>query len=640
MKVLVRKISIIFIIVLLAISANAYFFIVPAQAYSDLRIATLPNDPEYFRQWYLPHIKAPEAWDYTTGSREIVVAVLDTGVDIDHPDLMNNIWINEKEKPYDRIDNDGNGYVDDFYGWNFVDNNNDVTPAVEGGELTAVHHGTIVAGVIGAEGNNLQGITGIDWRVKIMPLKVLDNLGQGNSYAVTQAINYAVKMGADVINLSFVGPDYLSDLQQAIYQAYLNDVVVVAASGNERNHGLDLDVVPGYPVCYNGSDNAIIGVAAVDQNNKILSSSNYGSNCVDVVAPGYNFYSTMVYDYRNLNYKIPYNGGWSGTSVAAPLVSGLAALIKSLNPHLKAGQIRNIIINTAHNIDVYNDKEYKGKLGNGLIDAYLALRATQATLIGAQAQSVRKEFFVFAPNSGGGPHIRIFDYQGNVLGQFFAYNPNFRGGVNVAGGDVDGDGSADIIVAPQNNMQPEIRIFDSAGNLKYKWLAYNPNFRGGVNVAVGDVDNDGQAEIITGAGASGGPHIRIFDRRGKLKSEFMAYNPNFRGGVNVAVGDIDNDGLKDVITAPYSAGGPHIRIFDISGRIKSQWFAGDERYRGGLRLAVGDLTGNGLQQLIVGAGAGQLPQARVYDWLGNVQKKIQAYNPNFRGGFSVAILKK
>lgn len=132
MKVLIRKIPIIFIIVLLAIGANAYFFIVPAQAYSDLRIATLPNDPEYFRQWYLPHIKAPEAWDYTTGSREIVVAVLDTGVDIDHPDLMNNIWINEKEKPYDRIDNDGNGYVDDFYGWNFVDNNNDVTPAVEG----------------------------------------------------------------------------------------------------------------------------------------------------------------------------------------------------------------------------------------------------------------------------------------------------------------------------------------------------------------------------------------------------------------------------------------------------------------------------------------------------------------------------
>ena len=183
-------------------------------------------------------------------------------------------------------------------------------------------------------------------------------------------------------------------------------------------------------------------------------------------------------------------------------------------------------------------------------------------------------------------------------------------------------------------------MFDYQGNVLSQFFAYADAFRGGVNVAVGDMDNDGKAEIITGAGIGGGPHIRVFDRNGKVKSEFMSYSDTFRGGVNVAVGDIDNDGQKDIITAPYSAGGPHIRVFDRNGRVKSQWFAGNANYRGGLRLAVGDLTGNGLQQLVVGAGSGQEPVVSVYDWLGNLQKKMQVYNANFRGGFAVAILKK
>jgi hypothetical protein len=159
-----------------------------------------------------------------------------------------------------------------------------------------------------------------------------------------------------------------------------------------------------------------------------------------------------------------------------------------------------------------------------------------------------KTELVTGAGNGGGPQVRIFDMSGKVRGSFMAYDSKFRGGVNIATGDINGDGKAEIITGAGNGGGPHVRIFNAAGNLKGQFMAYDANFRGGVNVGVGDVDGDGRNEIITGAGRGGGPQVRIFDANGKVKSSFMAYDANYREGIFVAISDINNDGIAEILT--------------------------------------------------------------------------------------------
>jgi len=171
------------------------------------RISYLPNDTFYNEAWYLKKIRVSQAWDITRGgSDDIVIAVLDTGVDINHPDLKNNIWINKGEVPADGIDNDQDGYIDNYYGWDFVANLPDPSPKFNG-EFTeaAIHHGTLVAGLIAATGDNNEGVVGVAFKSKIMPLRVLDSQGNGSVEAVIRAVDFAINHRADIINLSFVG---------------------------------------------------------------------------------------------------------------------------------------------------------------------------------------------------------------------------------------------------------------------------------------------------------------------------------------------------------------------------------------------------------------------------------------------------
>ena len=159
---------------------------------------------------------------------------------------------------------------------------------------------------------------------------------------------------------------------------------------------------------------------------------------------------------------------------------------------------------------------------------------------------------VTGAGNGGGPHVRIFNTAGQVKGQFMAYDPNFRGGVNVAVGDLDRDGKAEIVTGAGNGGGPHVRIFDANGRLKYHFMAYDKNFRGGVNIAVGDVDGDGQAEIVTGAGPGGSPHVRVFDGQGNLKAQFMAYDRSLNSGLMVALDDLNQDGNLDILASLYS----------------------------------------------------------------------------------------
>ena len=250
------------------------------------------NDPYVDLQWGLANIHAREAWDITPGKPEVVVAVIDTGVDYWHPDLRGNIWINTAEfYDADGVDDDGNGYVDDIRGWDFVGDDAENTVA-DNDPMDVDGHGTHVAGIIAAAGNNGLGIAGINWQAKIMALKVEADNGQYfEDFAIIKAIHYAIDQGAKIVNCSF-GGSARSDEEEGAFTALKNaGVLAVCAAGNDSRN---TDSTAQYPSGYN-LDN-IISVAASGSDDKLASFSNYGPTSVDLMAPGVRIYSTILED--------------------------------------------------------------------------------------------------------------------------------------------------------------------------------------------------------------------------------------------------------------------------------------------------------------------------------------------------------
>ncbi|MCC5618156.1 S8 family serine peptidase [Nostoc sp. CHAB 5836] len=275
--------------------------------------------------WGADLVKAPEVWAQGYTGKGVVVAVVDTGVDYNHEDLKNNIWTNSKEIAGNGIDDDGNGYIDDNYGWNFADQNNNT--------LDNNGHGTHVSGTIAGENNN-SGVTGIAYDAKIMPVKVLNESGSGSYNSISKGIRYAVDNGANVINLSLGGRYSNRTLESAIDYASSKGVIVVMAVGN------DGDSSPDYPARY--AYKSGIAVGAVDRNNNMPDFSNRsGTNEIGyVTAPGVKVYSSVP----NNQYAT-----YSGTSMAAPHVAGVIALMLSANSNLTDAQVRQIVTETAGN---------------------------------------------------------------------------------------------------------------------------------------------------------------------------------------------------------------------------------------------------------------------------------------------------
>jgi subtilisin family serine protease len=285
-------------------------------------LARTPDDPSYASQWGLPIISAPAAWDHSTNCTATVVAVIDSGADYEHPDLAANIWTNPAEIAGDGIDNDGNGYIDDTLGWDFVTDDND--PMDDNG------HSTHVAGTIAAVGNNARGVTGICWDGKIMALRAFDARGDGTLADVIEAMQYARIKGAKVVNASYAGADFSQAEYDTISLLDSAGILLIVAAGNE---GADNDHLPSYPAGYDLPN--IIAVAATDSNDQLASFSNFGPTSVHVAAPGVSVLST----YLNNDYTFI-----SGTSMASPYVSGLAALVWSSNPGLSAPQVKDRIL--------------------------------------------------------------------------------------------------------------------------------------------------------------------------------------------------------------------------------------------------------------------------------------------------------
>lgn len=287
-------------------------------------VTATPNDTFYSSLYGLQNIGAPAAWDLTTGSSSVVVALIDTGVDYDHVDLQPNIHLNSAETPGNLIDDDGNGFIDDYYGYDFV--NTDGAPRDDN------EHGSHCAGIVGARGNNGAGVVGANWEVGILAVKVAD--ADGNAYLsdIAAGIEYAVDRGASVLSISLAASVSSSALNNAIQYAKTQDVLIVAAAGNESTNN---DEVPSYPASSPSSN--VVSVAATNSRDALASFSNFGATSVDLAAPGVNILSTVPGgQYRSL----------SGTSMATPLVAGVAGLMKAANGALSYSQIKQILISS------------------------------------------------------------------------------------------------------------------------------------------------------------------------------------------------------------------------------------------------------------------------------------------------------
>lgn len=334
-----------------------------------LRLAdTIPNDPLFPQQWALRNtgqtsgtpaadIHAAAAWDITTGSTSAVIAIVDTGLDMAHPEFAGRLWTNPGEVPGNGIDDDLNGFIDDVHGWNFFNNSNDPSPTQP--------HGTKVAGLAAASGNNAVGIAGITWASPVMALTCFDSTGNGPESAIVDAVVYAIDNGAKVVNASWGDTIYSHLLEDMAIYARDHGVLICAAAGN---FNYDADAHPFYPACL--PYDSIISIGGTDHTDGFV--YNYAVANVDVVAPALSLLSTDP------------GGGYSfgsGTSYAAPHVVGVAALVAGLTPGLPPRQLKHRLMGTVDRKDALDERSASG----GRLSALGAVAVTDTTPPGAPA---------------------------------------------------------------------------------------------------------------------------------------------------------------------------------------------------------------------------------------------------------------
>ena len=323
-----------------------------------VKLDQAPNDPGFGQQWALANtgqtggsagadIDALGAWSVRADASGVTVGIIDTGMQLNHPDLSANVWTNTDEVAGNGLDDDSNGYVDDVHGWDFV--NNDALPADDNG------HGTHVAGTIGARGNNGIGVTGVAWTVRLMPLKAFDANGSGSISAIIAALGYAVENGARVSNHSYGSGDFVRAEYDAFVAATAAGHIAFAAAGND---GVNSDEAPHYPAAFRIAN--VVSVAATTDTDEIAGFSNFGIRTVQVAAPGTSILSTLPgsgYGYLD------------GTSMATPHVTGVAALVAARNPTWTGSQIRDRILGTTRSVAGLDGKAWTG----GVVDAGAAL---------------------------------------------------------------------------------------------------------------------------------------------------------------------------------------------------------------------------------------------------------------------------
>ncbi len=402
----------------LGVFVATFLFFKPVLAFEVSASEIYLNDPGFTtnaqdvdKSWGLIKAGFYGAWDKTTGSENVVVAIIDTGVDATHEDLRNiklvpGINLLENKPIEGNVNSDDNG------------------------------HGTLIAGILGATPGNSRGVVGTNWKISIMPIKALNAAGTGDSGDIARGIIWAVDNGAQIINLSLGGISFGHDraLSEAIAYAFKKNVIIVAAAGNDSSAtGLNLDEGPVFPICEDNDSNMVIGVTAVDQNDLKPNFANFGKNCIDVAAPGKRILSTINHDPLTKAAAPNSYAYASGTSLAVPFVSGEAALLKALFPFASNTQIRDQIIATADPIDQQNlyqcgGKSCKGLLGSGRINVKAATEyaiADQSILEGDLVR-VQEGGMVYLISGGKKHLVSSFVYNQRFLGTAIKNVPESR----------------------------------------------------------------------------------------------------------------------------------------------------------------------------------------------------------------------
>ncbi|PIT87508.1 MAG: hypothetical protein COU31_02410 [Candidatus Magasanikbacteria bacterium CG10_big_fil_rev_8_21_14_0_10_40_10] len=506
-------------------------------------LAKEPTDPQYgLQKSFYDQIGASYAWNYSLGSQEVVVAVIDIGVDIDHEDLKGNIWRNIDEIPDNKIDDDNNGYIDDIDGWNFVEDNND--PRVPdlnlffSSEQSTANHGTVAAGLIGARGNNSLAGAGLNWQVRIMPIRAIGNNGSGSFGNMAKAVDYAVDNGADIINISVVGEYEDERLYDSLIRAKQKGVLTVAAAGNEGvNFKGHLDYNPAYPICYDDKTKygVTLGVASVDKNDGLSAFSSYGS-CVDLTAPGEKIKSIIYYNPAK-GFKENFSAtGFNGTSFATPLVSGVAALYKSLAPGATVEQMTEAIVQDSDSI-LYLNSAYEDLIGQGRLNAGRVAQAASA-----DKTWLKNSFADLYYQQGN----EIYRYNTIEKKEELVVRMQFINLIDLAVLDINDDNQIELIMLIKQGDFYFVRVIDQQGR-----LARNFNIESGpkLNIEYTAIKAVRLADKINIVVEKKQDHTRVlagYDYFGNLIgqlpiSSLVKWNVNTEGKIILA--QADNNGL-------------------------------------------------------------------------------------------------
>ncbi len=443
-------------------------------------ISVIPNDIYFEQQWGLLNtgmfaggtegasINAPGAWDISTRT-DVIIAVVDTGIDYTHDDLQANVWSNVDENCTDGVDNDLNGYIDDCRGWDFStcalfdELGTCITPKSQDNDpMDENGHGSHVSGIAGAVGNNSIGIAGALWNVQIMPVKFQDATGIGTVADEVEAIQYAISNGASIINASFGGLTFSNAESDAITAANNAGVIVVASAGNGGvdDIGDDNDVIPHYPSSYPQPN--IIAVAATDQDDLRASFTNFGISSVDVAAPGVFILSTII---ANSDFALctgnPFAGMdfCSGTSMSAPHVSALAGLLYSYYAHFTYDQIRSTILGFVDSVPSLDGIVATGGRINAFRSVSSLLNPTDLVASAASATSI---FLEWADNASGEDGYIIERDDGNG---FIQIADTGSGMIQTADAEVERIISfADTDLNPEMTYMYRVRAYNSIGN--------------------------------------------------------------------------------------------------------------------------------------------------------------------------------
>ncbi|PIR76136.1 MAG: hypothetical protein COU32_03765 [Candidatus Magasanikbacteria bacterium CG10_big_fil_rev_8_21_14_0_10_42_10] len=600
------------ILILPIVVVSLAFIPVRAKAVNDLLA----------KQWAYNDTGVYTAWTETQGSRDVIVAVIDNGFDMLHPDIQANAWKNTDEIADNGIDDDHNGYIDDVWGWSFIPEDlnkdgfldaqellgtNNPRPRPEG--LTAaekqegiIHHGTVVAGLIGAVGNNGKGISGVAQQVRLMNIRVVDESGSGTFIMLDEAIRYAVDNGADVINMSLVGPTS-EDLRSAIEYAYEKGVVIVAAAGNSRQ---DLNQSPLYPLCEDAglSEQHILGVSSINEAHQISPFSNYGSSCIDITAPGDGVTSTVRFSPTN-GLHDQYIGGWHGTSFAAPLVSGTAALIKVIEPSWGPKEIYTAILSTVQHTSGQDESVYEELFGKGL------LQVDKAVAYARERVTSKKGFqdvLVVSPLKGMSEDSKQFLSS-------FDYTDILTGVDDIASYMVDGHLQY-VTAVKKNNTERTITTYSDT------WkpvTSFSISARGPVHLAVYDHD------LFVAPAYADTVLFQRYSLDGLLLSEFHIKTKHQGVALTISEGGT----LYTYAAEP----GLVVNTFEVPYDQSSSQFSVSSMIHVGSIISA-DIDGDQKEEIVVGGAIGERPIISYYENDGILKRTYTVYGA-YTDGFSL-----